>query len=221
MIPEFMRTKYSAANKKMISFMCTKCHCIDKKLTYTSTFMMHVDDFLSLSEDDLYTFEQAISPDPWNLEMYCDDCYEETEHVIIDTEIARVISYLNKAGIESNYSCSGHLSTDGDYNLPYISFNPTNGMKLLALIDLHDKEFSDYFRIEAMYKGDDGNEDQDMYTFYTLLPDETWEDLLKYQKVHGELYSISIYAKDDITLINFSDHTYCEALETYIISKFQ
>jgi hypothetical protein len=70
------------------------------------------------------------------IKLHCDNCNCETDHILIDKELSKIISILNKYGYETKFSCSGH----GDLRcIPYICLiNNDKTNKLIEYIKIND-----------------------------------------------------------------------------------
>lgn len=113
----FYRVEESGIFQQKLSFICKSCFAIQGDITIS----LRVDK--SNTNDGL---SSLFSLFPYGT---CCSCGQDNEYdmnsgyLVIDTEIAHIISSLNKLCLFTEFSCAGHMSKESSMDNIYISFS--------------------------------------------------------------------------------------------------
>lgn len=116
---------------KILSFICQNCfniHPLTVQQTYTYNnrivTIIHDKDNNKFKDNKVNNLSDTMEDlsrisFPSSTNLYCSKCNKDNLHFIIDYGMRNIISYLNKAGYKTEYSCSGHKDMG---SIPYVLF---------------------------------------------------------------------------------------------------
>lgn len=92
---------------KRLAFICKKCN--DHIVNCNTAF--------KIAED-----VEGPYINKFNMNFYCPSCNSFTAHYMVDVDISKSISLMNRLGYKTIYSCSGHYKEDEHHRstVPYI-----------------------------------------------------------------------------------------------------
>lgn len=83
---------------KRLAYICNKCHIYDK--------VNVIFDFQNTdTPEDIFINENHIN-------YICPICKDYTRHYMVDADIAKSVSIMNKLGYKTIFSCQGHCDTE-------------------------------------------------------------------------------------------------------------
>ena len=145
-------TKNGAMNvqKHEYACMCTKCYKIPKEYIFDYehqfSYSMTYPDGTKIDDSILEGLDSFVFAGlDYSSVLFCPFCEKENTFVLIDRNIADIISTLNLNGIKTKYSCEGHISESGGISYGYIAFTDNNTREeLLKIFDLNNPLLSGF-----------------------------------------------------------------------------
>lgn len=219
--------RYKNENKT-VSLMCLNCYNVDKAIQYSMQFNLKIKKSENIDNQQLDDFICAFGCFPWEIKTQCKCCGKETQHAIIDNNIANIISEFNKRGYITKYCCEGHADCNWISDM-YISFDALHGKNILELIDRNNKKadnslkeeyesFFGHFYYEYMLHSDN-NKCPDL-----ILDRKTYEDAEERKNYDTDGYKVSDIVirldMDTISALNFAEKGYIIYLCDFLIKFF-
>ena len=148
---ESYNTKNGAVNiqKHEYACMCTNCYKIPKEYIFDYehqfSYSMTNPDGSKMDDSILKELDFVFAGLYYSSIVFCPFCEKETEFVLIDRNIADIISTLNLNGLKTKYSCEGHINESGGISYGYIAFKDNNTREeLLKIFDLNNPLLSGF-----------------------------------------------------------------------------